>query len=325
MKTGSRGSRGRPGDDWLVRPLCRSSPARHGAAAGAAVRLGAAYVPERVFDTPQRRVHRLRGHACRPGAGRRRPRRRAARRSEYAPARGRAAAGPARAARSPSPCRSRCSSATSSRRSMPTSPAACGGGVPEGARPVAALRHRLSGAGRDSRRAQRWPVVAANVPRRIAADVAKTGLAASTRCRQRPAACSRAICSARGTPTSSASPSTMGDHPGSARRRRDRGRRTRPRSATTRRSASRTRRWPSRSPRRSTPHGRSPGAVVHFTGAFHSDFGAGTAERVRRRLDGRRVAVVSMMPVENLDTLAPGDDDSSAPTTWSTRSSSGAG
>jgi uncharacterized iron-regulated protein len=52
-----------------------------------------------------------------------------------------------------------------------------------------------------------------------------------------------------------------------------------------------------------------PAVIVHVTGAFHSDFGAGTAERVRRRLEGRRVAVVSMLPVENLDTIAPGDND----------------
>ena len=52
-----------------------------------------------------------------------------------------------------------------------------------------------------------------------------------------------------------------------------------------------------------------PGTIVHFTGSFHSDFGAGTAERVRRRLSGRRVAVVSLLPVEDIDTVAPGPDD----------------
>ena len=49
--------------------------------------------------------------------------------------------------------------------------------------------------------------------------------------------------------------------------------------------------------------------VVHVNGAFHSDFGTGTAERARRRLPGKRIAVVSMLPVENLDTLAPGKED----------------
>ncbi len=36
--------------------------------------------------------------------------------------------------------------------------------------------------------------------------------------------------------------------------------------------------------------------VVHFNGAFHSDFGLGTASRVSRRLDGVKVVVVSAVP-----------------------------
>lgn len=52
-----------------------------------------------------------------------------------------------------------------------------------------------------------------------------------------------------------------------------------------------------------------PGTIVHYNGAFHSDYGQGTAERVRRRLPGRRVAIVSMVPTDNLDTLALDDDD----------------
>lgn len=41
--------------------------------------------------------------------------------------------------------------------------------------------------------------------------------------------------------------------------------------------------------------------VVHVNGAFHSDYGLGTAERVKRRLPGKRVAVVSFVPVSDLD------------------------
>jgi uncharacterized iron-regulated protein len=52
-----------------------------------------------------------------------------------------------------------------------------------------------------------------------------------------------------------------------------------------------------------------PGPVVHFTGAFHSDFGTGTAERTRRRLGGKRVAIVSMLPVADLDAAAPSAED----------------
>lgn len=47
-----------------------------------------------------------------------------------------------------------------------------------------------------------------------------------------------------------------------------------------------------------------PGAlVVHVNGAFHSDYGLGTAERVKRRLPGKRVAVVSFVPVKDLDKI----------------------
>ncbi len=43
--------------------------------------------------------------------------------------------------------------------------------------------------------------------------------------------------------------------------------------------------------------------IVHYNGAFHSDYTLGTAARVKRRLKGARVAVVTMIPVDNLDTL----------------------
>jgi uncharacterized iron-regulated protein len=49
--------------------------------------------------------------------------------------------------------------------------------------------------------------------------------------------------------------------------------------------------------------------VVHVNGAFHSDFAEGSAESARRRMPGRRVAVVSMLPVDDLDARQPDDDD----------------
>jgi uncharacterized iron-regulated protein len=49
--------------------------------------------------------------------------------------------------------------------------------------------------------------------------------------------------------------------------------------------------------------------IVHFNGSFHTDYGEGAAERTRRRLPGRRVAVISMIPVEDIDTVAPDQDD----------------
>jgi uncharacterized iron-regulated protein len=49
--------------------------------------------------------------------------------------------------------------------------------------------------------------------------------------------------------------------------------------------------------------------VVQYDGAFHSDFGEGTAARVRRRLPSQRVVVLSMLPVDGLDGLAPDATD----------------
>ena len=49
--------------------------------------------------------------------------------------------------------------------------------------------------------------------------------------------------------------------------------------------------------------------IVHVNGAFHSDFGGGAAESARRRMPGRRIAVVTVLPVADLDTLKPEGDD----------------
>jgi uncharacterized iron-regulated protein len=46
--------------------------------------------------------------------------------------------------------------------------------------------------------------------------------------------------------------------------------------------------------------------VVHVNGAFHSDYGLGTVERVKRRLPGKRVVVVSFVPVKDLDSADGG-------------------
>ena len=49
--------------------------------------------------------------------------------------------------------------------------------------------------------------------------------------------------------------------------------------------------------------------VVHYNGAFHSDFALGAAARAKRRLPGSRIAVISMLPVASLDGIAPAGDD----------------
>ena len=45
--------------------------------------------------------------------------------------------------------------------------------------------------------------------------------------------------------------------------------------------------------------------VLHFNGAFHSDFGLGVAARTRTRRPGARVAVVSLVPAEDLEAVKP--------------------
>jgi uncharacterized iron-regulated protein len=47
--------------------------------------------------------------------------------------------------------------------------------------------------------------------------------------------------------------------------------------------------------------------VVHFNGAFHSDYRLGTASRTLRRLPKSKIRIVTIVPVENLDSLRPED------------------
>ena len=53
--------------------------------------------------------------------------------------------------------------------------------------------------------------------------------------------------------------------------------------------------------------------VVHVNGAFHSDFGLGTAARVKRRMQpptqSGAIVVVSILPVEDLDRLDPSAEE----------------
>ena len=155
-------------------------------------------------------------------------------------------------------------------------------------------------------KAQHWPVVAANVPRRLAAEVSKTGKDALDRvtASDRPFIARDVQCPSDAYFARFAE--QMGGHP-------DAGADAASVAQTTERYY-----WAqclkdeTMAESIAAAFGKmsgKPGTIVHFTGAFHSDFGAGTAERVRRRLPGRRVAVVSMIPTENLDTVIPEGDD----------------
>jgi uncharacterized iron-regulated protein len=155
-------------------------------------------------------------------------------------------------------------------------------------------------------KAQRWPIVAANVPRQIAADIAKSGrtavdalVAADRALAARDLRCPR-------DPYFDRFAEQMGGHrpPGSAAGAAD--------AATERYYWAQCVKDETMAESIAAAFARQegrPGAIVHFTGAFHSEFGAGTAERVRRRLDGRRVVVVSIIPADQLDSIAPPGGD----------------
>ena len=154
-------------------------------------------------------------------------------------------------------------------------------------------------------KANGWPVVASNVPRRIASAVAKGGRAAVDDLPEadRPLMASELQCPLDGYFDRFAK--TMEGHPA-------------PNQTPEQLRAMSERYYWSQCVKDETMAeaiaaavGRrtTPGPVVHYNGAFHSDFGLGTAERVRRRLPGKRVVIVSMLPVASLDGITPQGED----------------
>ncbi len=161
----------------------------------------------------------------------------------------------------------------------------------------------------ETARAHKWPVVAANVPRRLASEVAKGGQPALTKlASDEPALVARSVqCPLdayfeRFAETMNAHPA-----PGSETKTDDEKRAT-----TERYYLSQCLKDETMAESIVAAFDRQagrPGPIVHYNGAFHSDFGSGVAERVRRRLPGRRVAIVSMLPVSDIDGVAPDDED----------------
>jgi uncharacterized iron-regulated protein len=155
-------------------------------------------------------------------------------------------------------------------------------------------------------KAHSWPVVAANVPRRYAAAVAKDGLAALDALNPTERAMAARDVQCPLDLYFDRFAETMGAHS----------------SATAGESNTRAvteRYYQSQCVKDETMAesiaaifaGRSgqPRTVVHFTGSFHTDFAAGTAERVRRRLPDRRVTVISILPIDDLDKISATGDD----------------
>lgn len=151
-----------------------------------------------------------------------------------------------------------------------------------------------------------WPVIAANIPRPMASAVAKAGLEAYASFEGQQKAWLPADIECPKDAYFDRFVKSMGAHPGGE-------------GAEPAKQAETAERYYFAQCLKDEAMGESvaraakgPGEgplVVHYNGAFHSDFGLGAAARAKRRLPGSRVAVISMMPVASLDGLTPGDED----------------
>ena len=150
-------------------------------------------------------------------------------------------------------------------------------------------------------KAHGWPVIASNVPRRIAQAVAKSGREVIE---QLPEADRAWVARDLECPLDTyfeRFTKTMADHPAGKQ------------TAEEQRAAMERYYWSqcvkdetmAEAIAAAVERLSAPGPLVHYNGAFHSDFGLGTAERARRRLPGKRIVIISMLPVADLDALQP--------------------
>jgi len=158
-----------------------------------------------------------------------------------------------------------------------------------------------------------WPVVASNVPRRLAAEVAKSGLdVLKTKTPDEQKLFAQDLQCPTDDDYFKRFAEAMGDHPAA------------PGSdaasvAASRASLERTYfaqclkdETMGESVAQAYTTGAIGGAsplVVHFNGAFHSDFKLGTAARAARRLPGKRIVVITVLPVDRPDRAAPDESE----------------
>ncbi|MEP7270119.1 MAG: ChaN family lipoprotein [Acidobacteriota bacterium] len=165
-------------------------------------------------------------------------------------------------------------------------------------------------------RAHAWPVIAGNVPRRYASQVARTGLSAIDLLppEERTLIASRIQCPM--DEYFERFSETMSRHPGSdAREGTAKENKNTDGAAKSQQRATIERFYfaqcvkdetMAESIARQYQDGSSASPLtVHFNGAFHSDFGLGTAARVKSRLPKSTIKVISIIPVSDLDVLNP--------------------
>lgn len=151
-------------------------------------------------------------------------------------------------------------------------------------------------------KAKGWRVIAGNVPRRYASQVNKGGLSAAD---QLPAAERGFLAKQFSCPTDDyfkRFTEAMGEHPGDNAPKMD--------------AAMIERMYQSQCVKDETMAESIANAVqaapnalvIHYNGAFHSDFRLGTAARTKQRLPKANIKIVSALPVENLDSISVDKD-----------------
>ena len=153
-----------------------------------------------------------------------------------------------------------------------------------------------------------WPVVAANVPRPIASEVAKGGLDVLKNKSEsdRRLFAADLKCPAEGEYFRRFG-EAMGSHP-AADASGDEARRTLERYYASQCLKDETM---AESIAQTFAATRGAGApvIVHYNGSFHSDYRLGTAERTVRRLPAAKVIVITVRPVASLDDITVSRDD----------------
>jgi len=154
-----------------------------------------------------------------------------------------------------------------------------------------------------------WPVVAANVPRPIAAEIAKSGLDVlkSKTEADRKLFAADLKCPVEGEYFRRFG-DAMGSHPAPDASG-DEARRTLERYYFSQCMKDETMAESIAQSFTSSRTAAAPPVVVHYNGAFHSDYRLGTAERTVRRLPTAKVVVISAKPVADLDAVTVTKDD----------------
>jgi uncharacterized iron-regulated protein len=151
-----------------------------------------------------------------------------------------------------------------------------------------------------------WPVIASNIPRRLASQVAKEGLETLDKLSPEERAWAARTIECPADDYRKRFVATMNEHPMPGVEKLSAGER---KAMDDRFYFAQCVKDETMAEAIAAAHGPGQPAIVHYNGSFHSDFSLGTAARVKRRLRNARVVVVSVLPVDNLDTLKPTKDD----------------